>query len=112
MQEQRTSPRKQVTEKIDIIDINRDEYLGNLVNISAGGFMLLCSTPPPTNQLFQVRMSLPTSIDHVDHIDLGAECLWCNAVSESGSWWAGFQIIDISDQGIRLIEQLFAKWTE
>ncbi len=112
MSDQRTSPRKRVTEKIDIIDVNREEYLGNLVNISAGGFMLLCSDPPPTNQLFQLRMSLPASVAGADHIDMGAECLWCNSVSDSGSWWAGFQIIDISDQGVELIRHLFDEWAE
>ena len=112
MKEQRTSPRKRVTEKIDIVDINQGEYLGNMVNISAGGFMLLCSSPVATNQLFQLRMSLPAFINGADHIELGAECLWCNDVSNSGSWWAGFQIIDISDQDLSLIQHLLDECTE
>jgi hypothetical protein len=112
MKEQRTSPRKRVTQKIDIVDINRDEYLGNVVNISVGGFMLLCSSQPQINQLFQLRLSLPAPVDGVEYIELGAECLWCKSVSDSESCWAGFQIIDISDRDIGLIQHLFDEWAE
>ena len=111
MQEKRSNPRKQVEETIEIVDINAGEALGTLANISLGGFMLISRSETPLNQLFQLHIRFPSPIDGEPGIDVGAESLWCNAATGSGSYWTGFQIIDISDQGVRLIERLIENWT-
>lgn len=113
MQEHRVSPRKRVNEKIQVRDLNTDELIGNLVNISAGGLMLLSEIPLTPNRLFQFSLSLPAPINGITVIEFGAECLWVQDDTEtSGPCWAGFQIIDISDLGTTLIEQLINEWTE
>ncbi|MCB1881631.1 MAG: PilZ domain-containing protein [Gammaproteobacteria bacterium] len=113
MQENRVSPRKRVNEKIQVRDLNTDALIGNLVNISAGGLMLLSEIPLTPNRLFQFSLSLPAPIDGATVIEFGAECLWVQDDTEtSGPCWAGFQIIDISDLGTKLIEQLINEWTE
>lgn len=111
MQEKRTSPRKQLEKTIEIIDINAGEAMGTLANISLGGFMLISKSETPLNQLYQLRIHFPSPIDGETGIDVGAESLWCNDATGPGSYWTGFQIIDISDQGTRLIERLIENWT-
>jgi hypothetical protein len=111
--EKRIEPRKQANEKVTVTDINSGRLLGNLVNISQGGFMLVSDAAPNPGQLFQLRLLLPTPILDQGHIELGAECLWCQEASDSdGYCWAGFQIIDVSEQGADLIEQLVSRWTD
>ena len=110
MQEQRTHPRKQIEKKIEITDINSGDVLGSLVNISLGGFMLISSAEQPLNQLFQLRIDFPAPIDGETGIDLGAESLWCNDATGPGSFWTGFQIIDLSDQGMELVQRLIDNW--
>jgi hypothetical protein len=104
MQELRSSPRIRIDENIELIDINMEQSLGKLINISAGGFMLLASSDIPTNQLFQLRLSLPEE----DSVEFGAECLWVQETSDEGHFWVGFQIIDISEQATDRIESLIA----
>ena len=111
MQEKRTSPRRQVDKTIEILDINSGEALGSLANISLGGFMLISSSAMPLNQLYQLRIRFPTPIDGETGIDVGAESLWCNDATGPGSYWTGFQIIDISDQGTHLVQRLIDNWT-
>jgi len=111
-QDQRSSPRKRVNEKIELRDIHTDQLLGNLVNISDSGFMLLADQSLSTNQLFQLRMLFPTPIENLEYIELGAECLWRQDAPGTNHCWAGFHIIDISDQATRLIETLISDWTE
>ena len=112
MQENRVSPRKRVNEKIQIRDLNTGELIGNLVNISAGGLMLLSEVPLSPNRLFQFSMAFPTPINGIPVVEFGAECLWVQDDTEtSGPCWAGFQIIDISDLGTSLLEQLMNEWT-
>ena len=113
MQENRVSPRKRVNEKIQIRDLNTGELLGNLVNISTGGLMLLSQVALTPNRLFQLSLALPAPIDGIPVIEFGAECLWVqDNVETNGPCWAGFQIIDISDLGTMLIEHLIKAWTE
>lgn len=112
MQDKRANPRRKLTERIEIVDVNSGHTLGYLVNISAGGFMLYADQAPAVNRLFQLRMETDSAIAALDGVELGAECLWTQAVTESGHHWAGFQIIDISDQGSALIRHLLEEWTE
>ena len=112
MQDKRSSPRRRVNEKIELRDIHTDQLLGNLVNISDSGFMLLADQSLSTNQLFQLRMLFPTPIENVEHIELGAECLWRQDVPDTDHCWAGFHIIDISEQATHLIQHLISDWTE
>ncbi|MCB1759457.1 MAG: PilZ domain-containing protein [Gammaproteobacteria bacterium] len=113
MHENRTSPRKRVHEKIQVVDLNSGEVMGNLVNISTGGLMLLSEVPLAPNRLFQLSLVLPSQLDGAASIEFGVECLWVQDAEESNApCWAGFQIIDISEQSSQLIAQLMAAWTE
>lgn len=113
MLENRASPRKRVNEKIAVRDINSDELIGYLVNISAGGLMLISDKLLTPNRLFQLSMTLPAPINGIPIIEFGAECLWVQDNSEeSQPCWAGFQIIDLSDLGTVLIEHMIKAWSE
>jgi c-di-GMP-binding flagellar brake protein YcgR len=113
MQEHRVSARRRVNEKIQITDANTGELIGNLVNISAGGLMLLSQAPLTPNRLFQLSLTLPAPINNIPVVEFGAECLWVQDDTEtSGPCWAGFQIIDISDLGTSLLEQLMKEWSD
>jgi hypothetical protein len=113
MHENRTAPRKRVNEKIQVIDLNSGGVMGNLVNISAGGLMLLSEVPLAPNRLFQLSLVLPSPLDDTASIEFGAECLWVQESENTGApCWAGFQIIDISDQASQLITHLMSEWTE
>ncbi len=113
MKEKRINPRKRVNEKIEVVDNNTGTRLGFLVNISATGLMLLSDTALSPNQLFQLSLVPPSPLGGVATVDFGAECLWAQDSDSDGSpCWAGFQIIDISEQGAGLITQLMADWTE
>lgn len=112
MKEHRVAPRKRVNEKILVRDLNTDELIGNLVNISTGGLMLLSEVPLTPNRLFQFSLALPAPVNGIPAIEFGVECLWVQDDTETGGpCWAGFQIIDISDTGTTLIEQLMNEWT-
>ncbi len=112
MPEHRASPRRKLTEKIDVIDVNSGQAMGHLVNISVGGFMLFSDREPDVNRLFQVQLRSDSPIPGLDGVEIGAECLWSQAITESGHFWAGFQIIDISDQGRRLVQHLLEECSE
>ena len=105
MPELRTQARIRIDQDVELIDVNAGQPLGKLINISAGGFMLLASVEIPTNQLFQLRLQLQNGEDFAE---FGAECLWAQETSDVGHFWVGFQIIDISEQDTAQINSLIA----
>ncbi len=109
MNDKRTSERKPVSGLIEVLDLPRGQTAGHLANISSGGFMLVAREYEiEPNMVFQFRFFFPTPIMDRDTIDCGAESLWSEpAVGEKG-YWAGFQIIDISDQDAELFSYLIA----
>ena len=89
-----------------IIDLDSGKHIGNLLNISTGGLMLLGNNPIELDKLYQLEIRLASPINGLSTIQLGADSLWSNPSSDGSSFWTGFQIIDISDDCQRAVNQL------
>ena len=95
--EQRRKRRVAIADYLEVTDTHSGKVLGQLVNLSADGLMLMgpgCITP---GTIYQLMIPLQTHTG-AEPLLLGAENLWCHDANESGSYWSGFQIIDISPQ--------------
>jgi len=108
--EHRREQRNAVEERIAIINLLSGNSIGNLVNISEGGFTLITDQELPINTLFQLRMTLPAGLTESTHIEIGAESLWRNASTTSNYQWYGFHIIDISADNAEMIKRLIQAW--
>ena len=95
MQERRKHPRKNVNQPIKVIDQDRGELVGHLVDVSLEGFMLITPHAIEINRVFQVCLELPQEMG-ISPLPLGVECLWRELSGDRQTYWAGFQIIDIS----------------
>ncbi len=108
--DRRHLPRKIASQRIRVRDINTNRHLGELVNLSSEGLMLISSQPVESNLVFQLDLEL--KIPHLDqnHLRLGVESLWCSAANQAQHFWSGFRIIDVSLDTIELIESLIDDW--
>jgi len=79
---------------------------GRLVNISEEGLMILTFEPVAENSIFQLSLAFCDNEDACDPIEIGVECLWCSQGNNEGQFWAGFYIIDISEQDQERIRRL------
>ena len=108
VQDNRDQNRIEVSEVIHAIDRQTGSIVGQLVNISEQGLMLLCREPVPENSIYQ--LSLEFEADSVSAVDgpvmVGVESLWCHSSSDQAQHWSGFYIIDISEQDLVRIRQL------
>jgi hypothetical protein len=91
-----------IAEQVDIRDAHSGQVLGQLVNLSADGLMLVGPRRHPPGTVFQLRIPLESGASASDLV-LGAEALWCQDANDTGAYWSGFQIIDISPEHQELL---------
>ncbi len=98
--------RKELSQTVVIHDTINGGVFGELVNITSEGLMIMTDREIETQAIFQLSLQLPEPIQGSDHVILGADCLWCRRAENFYRYWAGFQVIDASEQAISQIEAL------
>jgi hypothetical protein len=106
----RKHPRHTLRDSVSVVEQGSDLPLGVVVNLSQEGIMLVNSQPLQSDSLYQIRLNISNGvIQGVDDctIDMGIDCLWTNpAEGKASMYWAGCQIIDISDEAAALMQKL------
>ena len=103
--ELRRHPRIEVPENVRVRDAHSGEILGQLVNLSVDGFMLVGPLRIPAGTVRQVCIPLAQP-GTAGELTVGVESLWCQDANDSGSHWSGFQIIDISPEQRQLLDSM------
>ena len=106
--EQRKADRKKITGRMPVTDINRERVIGQLVDISIDGLMLLGGAPLAINGMYQFDIELPEPVNGHSVLHLGAECLWCRTAEDPEHFWAGFHLIDISPEDQSTLDALIS----
>lgn len=106
MPERRQHDRKTSDKLLEIIDVNSNQRLGYLVDLSAEGMMVISGEPFQMNNVYQMLIRVPEGSPFFGDIEFGAESLWSDKAHDPQKFWTGFQIIDISDQQAGRIAQL------
>lgn len=105
--ERRQHERRLVKKLLRVSDFNSSHMLGNMVNLSHEGFMLITPRPVEENQVSRLTMELPYEVEGVTKVTFEARCMWCQKSSYSDDYGAGFQIEHMSEGDRRKIEVLF-----
>ena len=106
MTQQRTEPRLAIQSCIQIRNMITDRGMGELVNITPEGLMLVSDQPITSNAVYQVELALPTDAATRATVELGIECLWCRQTDDNHRYWSGYQIIDASPQALQTVHEL------
>ena len=106
LQEMRGRNRVEVSEVISVTDRQTGETIGQLVNISEEGFMLLGTQTVTEDNIFQLSLAFDHASGNTSPIQIGVESLWCHASDDQTQFWSGFYIIDISDEDLERVRHL------
>ena len=104
--------RIELSETIRLVDIINGGDFGELVNITLEGMMIITDHEVPTHSIYQLSLQLPDPISGSNTLELGADCLWCRKAENFHRYWAGFHIIDISDQAISQLKTLLTRYAK
>lgn len=79
-----------------LVDQLSGQKLGDVVNLSTNGLMIISSAPVASDSLYQVECVMSGVQDQPLRFGMGLRLLWTSPASQLGTQWAGAQIIDIS----------------
>ncbi|MCX7562227.1 PilZ domain-containing protein [Xanthomonadaceae bacterium XH05] len=94
-EEYRRAKRKQVAERIDVVDTMIDSPIGLIGNISETGMMLLANQPMTEDALYQMRFAVTDDHGHRHDVNVGSHQLWSEPANTPGQHWVGFRFIDV-----------------
>jgi hypothetical protein len=94
IRERRQTERKHLVYYLRVFDGPGAKVLGHIVNISAGGVMLLGDTVIPPNWNYHLRMKYPAMVTDRDDILFTATSRWCHKDTED-LYITGLEIHDL-----------------
>lgn len=106
MAELRKHDRKYLIYYLRVFDRNTEELLGNLVDITTEGLMLISENPIELAKTFELKMDLPEEIRGSRQIFFNAQSKWCKNDVNPDFYDTGFQLSNISTNDIGIIESL------
>jgi hypothetical protein len=107
MVERRKHPRLHIQGAVPVLDLDRNLMMGQLVDISEDGLMVLCPelVDVRANRLFRVKVQLEEECCG-GPLTVAVESLWREPGQEAATHWVGFKIIDIAKEDAERLHHL------
>lgn len=116
MEERRGIKRRTLALYLQVFDVDNDERIGYLANISPNGIMLLSEKPIQTKKefLLEIRLSvMETALFYEEgiekHIQFRAESRWSSNRVSPPLFSTGFMLLDLAGETLEAIDQLIDK---
>lgn len=110
MSDKRKLHRNNLIYYMRVLNRETDELLGNLVDITPEGMMLISDEPIPAKTRFDLRIHFPREIFGEKVLDFSAESLWTRPDVNPDFHDTGFRILDVPLDQILLIKKLVSEY--
>ena len=91
-----------------VFDLRSHRLLGNVVDITPQGLMLLSETPLPPDTAFRLEIELPEGFASKRAITLDARSRWCEVDIDPHFHNTGFQLLNVTPEDAAIIEAIVA----
>lgn len=95
-EQRRRSKRRHPDQVIHVTDAMTGGSVGRIGNLSIDGLMVIANAPLTDDALYQFAFQLPDDSGRGQPIEIGVHEQWGETAENTGQYWAGFRIIDIS----------------
>ena len=82
------------------------DLIGNLVDISTKGIMVVSEKVIEPNTRYRLRMVLPDTVDGSKEVDFDAESRWCRNDANQAFYDTGFELLDPSMEFLDAVDRL------
>jgi len=110
MTERRKFKRRYLMYYSRVFDLKTGEVLGYLVDLTPEGVMIISEEPIEIGQTYRLRMDLPEGLTAKTSLDFEAQSIWCKADIDPHFYGTGFQISQVAQEDIDLIERMIQEY--
>ena len=111
MPEQRTTPRKNVSFYMRVLNDDTQEILGHMVEVSEIGLRLETVGPLPLNKDYYLRLELTPDVGTIPYIVFAAQTKWCKIDNiQPNLYRVGFKIIEMIPEDKEIFQRILKKY--
>ena len=110
MDDKRKLQRRHLIYYLRVFDRATDQLLGHLVDLTNDGAMLISEIQITAEEIFKLRMILPSEIDDKKYLDFEGFSIWCKRDVNPDFYVTGFKFNQISDQDVKTISLLIEEF--
>ena len=103
--ERRKARRFSVVE-LDIFDNKTDEYIGQMINLSVGGLLILGAEPLETGKVYHIKIPFDETVNGQVNFDIETKCVWCTNAIGFPRYSIGLQFMDDSPVHYTFIKKM------
>jgi hypothetical protein len=106
MQERRKINRKFLSYFIRVFDGDSREQIGNLVDITPQGVMLLSPKPIAKNSIIHMRLEVTPDVSDKPYLEFSARAKWCRPDIEPSMYNIGFKILKLGQEDVEVVQRI------
>jgi len=103
---QRKVARRHLIYYLRVYDATTGDLLGNLVDISTRGIMLVSDSALPLNKEALLRMVLPDTVEGSREVEFKAVSRWCKNDVNPDFFDTGFELMDPTSNFLEVVDKL------
>jgi hypothetical protein len=104
MKEKRKTKRRYLLCYLRIFDATTHQQIGDLVDITSRGIMIVSEHPFPEGQTTRLRMELTNDVAKKPFMEFSAHSKWCEPYLTPNTYNTGFEILDLSPEDIEIVQ--------
>ena len=102
----RTVARRHLIYYLRVFNQQNGELIGNLVDISTKGIMVVSDRHVEPGKLYKLRMVLPDTVDGRKEVEFDAESRWCQHDANELFYDTGFELLDPQSEFLDAVDRL------
>ena len=107
--QRRNLERRHLIFYLSVYNDSDDRLMGYMVDISAGGLMLMSEQPLEPDQNLRLRVRLPEGNPHGKHFAFKAKSVWCRPGPRNNLYDIGFKLTEYPREVTEIISGIIAE---
>jgi hypothetical protein len=106
MQERRKIKRRFLLYYMRVYDAATRQQIGNLVDITLRGIMIVSERPIPEGQTTRLRVELSEEVAEKPFMEFSARSKWCKPDISPHMYNIGFEIMDLAPEDAKIVKRI------
>lgn len=102
----RSVPRRHLIYYLRVYDQSENKLIGNLVDISTKGIMVVSEKELPVDKQYTLKMLLPDTLEGSKEVEFKAETRWCHNDVNPNFFDTGFELINPDGNFLEALDRL------